>query len=412
MSQLSRKSIVAAGVAGFVALAAAVSVPQLFENLDSSEIMVVQLPISGELKVYTEQGWQWQGFGSVTKYPRRAEFVFTDPACIKDKDQKPTGGLGVRFYDGGNAVLCGSMSWVMPTDPKSVIAIHKDFRSAEAFETQAIRRSMESAAVFSGPTMSSFDSAAGRRNELLQILNDQTLNGVYKTASRAVRTKGLDGVEKDTTVVEIIKDDKGNPIRAQESYVKKYNVTLLPMTISGFRYEDRVEKQIQDQQQATNAVAVSIANSKRADQDALTAESQGKANAAKAKWEQEVINAKIIAEAQQKVAVADASVKEAEAFKKAEILRGEGEAARKRLVMEADGQLDKKLEALVSINKMYADAMAKAQPGAWSPQVVMGGNAGGNGGSNATNLVDLLTAKTARELGVDLSVKGTAQTKK
>jgi regulator of protease activity HflC (stomatin/prohibitin superfamily) len=260
--------------------------------------------------------------------------------------------------------------------------------------------------------MSSFDSAAGRRNELLQILNDQTLNGVYKTASRTTRVKGLDGVEKDTTVVEIIKDDKGNPVRAQESYVKKYNVTLLPMTISGFRYEDRVEKQIQDQQQATNAVSVSIANSKKADQDALTAESQGKANAAKAKWEQEVINAKIIAEAQQKVAVADASVKEAEAFKKAEILRGEGEAARKRLVMEADGQLDKKLEALVTINKLYAEAMAKAQPGAWSPQVVMGGSAGGNAGSNATNLVDLLTAKTARELGVDLSVKGTAQTKK
>lgn len=412
MTQLSRKSVVAAGVAGFVALAAAVSVPQLFENLDSSEIMVVQLPISGELKVYTEQGWQWQGFGSVTKYPRRAEFVFTDPACLKDKDSKATGGLGVRFYDGGNAVLCGSMSWVMPTDPKSVIAIHKDFRSAEAFELQAIRRSMESAAVFSGPTMSSFDSAAGRRNELLQILNDQTLNGVYKTASRTTRVKGLDGVEKDTTVVEIIKDEKGNPVRAQESYVKKYNVTLLPMTISGFRYEDRVEKQIQDQQQATNAVAVSIANAKKSDQDALTAESQGRATAVKAEWEQKALAAKTIADAQAKVAIADASVKEAEAFKKAEILRGEGEAARKRLVMEADGQLDKKLEALVTINKMYADAMAKAQPGAWSPQVVMGGGAGGNAGTNATNLVDLLTAKTARELGVDLSVKGAAQTKK
>lgn len=411
MSQLSRKSIVAAGVAGFVALAAAVSIPQLFENLDSSEIMVVQLPISGELKVYTEQGWQWQGFGSVTKYPRRAEFVFTDPACLKDKNQTATGGLGVRFYDGGNAVLCGSMSWVMPTDPKSVIAIHKDFRSAEAFELQAIRRSMESAAVFSGPTMSSFDSAAGRRNELLQILNDQTLNGVYKTASRVTRTRGLDGVEKDTTVVEIIKDDKGNPVRAQESYVKKYNVTLLPMTISGFRYEDRVEKQIQDQQQATNAVAVSIANAKKSDQDALTAESTGRATAVKAEWEQKALAAKTIADAQAKVTIAEAQVKEAEAFKRSEILRGEGEAARKRLVMEADGQLDKKLEALVTINKMYADAMAKAQPGAWSPQVVMGGGAG-NAGSNATGLVDLLTAKTARELGVDLSVKGAAQTKK
>lgn len=411
MSSISRKSVIAASVAAFAALSTVVVVPQLVENLDSSEIMVVQSPISGDLAVYTDPGWQWQGFGKITKYPRRAEFVFTDPACVKDKSQAPTGGLAVRFYDGGNAVLCGSMSWVMPTDPKSVIAIHKDFRSSEAFEVQAIRRSMESAAIFSGPTMSSFESAAGRRNELLQILNDQTLNGVYKTTTKTVRTKDVAGVEKDTVVTEIIRDDKGAPVRAQESYVKKYNVTMLPMTISGFKYEERVEKQIQDQQQATNAVAVAAANAKRADQDALTAESQGRANATKAKWEQEVLNAKTVADAQAKILIADASVKEAEAFKKAEVLRGEGEATRKRLVMEADGQLDKKLEALVSINKMYAEAMAKAQPGAWSPQVIMGSN-GGNGGSNATNLVDLLTAKTARELGVDLSVKGAAQTKK
>lgn len=409
---MNQKYVVTAIASGFVAAIALISIPQLIENVDAGEVLVVQSPISGDLKISTEPGWAWQGFGTITKYPRRNEFKFNDPLC--GKEAEATGGLGVRFYDGGNAVLCGSISWLMPTDPKSIELIHRDFRSTEAFETQAIRRSMQSAAIFSGPTMSSFDSAAGRRNELLRILNDQTLNGVYKTTTETVRVKDVvTGQDKDTTVTKIVLDSKNEPIRAQESYVKKYNVTMLPMSISAFKYEDRVEKQIQEQQQATNAVSVSVANSKKADQDALTAESQGKANAAKAKWEQEVLNAKIIAEAQQKVLVAEASVKEAEAYKRAEILRGEGEARRKELVMNADGQLDKKLEALVAINKMYADAMAKAQPGAWSPQIVMGGSNGqGNGGTNSTNLIDLLTAKTARELGVDLRVKGADQTKK
>lgn len=395
-------TLIAAAVASAVTISL---VPSLFENLDAAEIMVIQSPISGDLSVHTDPGWKWQGFGSVTKYPRRVEFQFGDVAASADdkgakKSTSP--GLNVRFYDGGNATLNGSISWLMPLTPKDVIEIHKEFRSGEAFDNQAIRRSMESAATFSGPTMTSFESAAGRRNELLQILNDQTLHGVYKTNTKVVRSKDLAGVEKDLTVIEIVKDERGLPVRAQQSYVQKYNVTMLPMTISGFSYEQRVEEQIRAQQAATNQAIVSAANAKKADQDAITAEAQGKANAATAKWAQEVENAKTVAIAQAKVVIADAAVKEAEAFKKSEILRGEGEAARKRLVMEADGQLDKKLDAWIKVNALYAGAIEKAQPGAWSPTIQMGSATGG--GDRSQNLVEMLTAKTAKDLALELKV--------
>ncbi len=411
----SVNKVVGLSLAVLVAIIALVGLPMIFEDLDSSEIMVIQSPVSGELSAYTEPGLKWQGFGSITKYPRRNEFKFNQGCLASDKNgsDHSTPGLGIRFYDGGNATLCGSISWMMPLDPKSIIEIHRDFHSAEAFELQAIRRSMESSATFSGPTMSSFESAAGRRNELLQIVNEQTLHGVYKTLSRTVRAKDIAGVEKDMQITEIVKDDKGVPVRAQESYVNKYHVTMLPMTISSFKYEDRVEKQIQDQQTATNAAVVAIANAKKSDQDALTAASQGQAAAVKAEWDEKTVQAKSIAQAQAAVTIADARVKEAEAFKKSEILRGEGEAARKRLVMEADGQLDKKLEALVKINSMYATAIEKAAPGAWSPAVVMGGTGtNGNGGTNAASLVELMTARTAKELGVDMGVVRGASVKK
>lgn len=391
-----------------LAIALSMSVGKLFEDVDSGEIVVIQSPVSGDLSVYTDSGPAWQGFGTVTRYPRRGEFKFDG-----GKEAHSSAGLGVRFYDGGTAELKGSISWLMPTDPKAIIALHRDFRSAEAFEMQAIRRSMESAATFSGPTMSSFESAAGKRNELLQILNDQTLHGVYKTISQTERVKDVAGIERDTAVTKIVKDERGAPVRAQASYVEQYRVTMLPMTIHRIDYEERVEKQIREQQQATNAAIVAKANATKADQDTITAEAQGKANAAKAKWEQEVLNAKTVADAQAKITIADAGVKEAEAFKKAETLRGEGEANRKRAVMEADGQLEKKLEALVAVNAKYAEAIAKAQPGAWAPSVQMGGGSGANGsGDRAMGLVELLTAKTARDLGIDLGVKGSAATKK
>ncbi len=383
----------------------ALTLPQLFENLDSSQVMVVQSPMSGELTVHTDPGLKWQGFGSVTKYLRRNEFVFQDPSCLKaEHKNEATRGLGVRFYDGGNATLCGSISWMMPVDPDSIKRIHRDFRSAEAFEVQAIRRSMEAAATFSGPTMSSFESAAGRRNELLGILNDQTLHGVYKTYSKKTLAKDVAGIEKEVTVVELIKDDKtGQPMRAQDSYVSAYKVTMMPMTIATVKYEDRVEEQIKQQQSATNNAVVSAANAKKADQEAVTAEAQGRANAAKAEWEQKTVAAKTIADANAKVLIADAQVKEAEAFKKSEILRGQGEAERKRLNMEADGQLDQRLQAAIKINAAYAAAIQNAQPGAWTPSVQMGTSQ--SSGSSATALVEMLTAKTAKDLGVDMSVR-------
>lgn len=399
------KTTLIVGGAVTAAVVVALSLPFAFENLDASEIMVVQSPIAGDLTVHTEPGWKWQGYGSVTKYPRRKEYKFTPEKTTPE-------GLSVRFYDGGHATLYGSVSWQMPLDHNSILQIHREFRSADGVESQAIRRSMETAVYFSGPTMSSLESAAGRRTELLSIVNDQMLNGVYKTIAKTVEiTEAGTNNKRQVTATEIVMNASGQPVRAQESYVKAFGIKMLPLTVSQMKYDDAVEKQIRDQQQATNAVQVAIANAKKAVQDTLTTEEQGKNAAAKAKWEQEVINAKVIAEAQQKVITAEASVKEAEAFKRAETLRGEGEAARKRAVMEADGALDKKLAAIVQINERYAQAVEKAQPGAWSPTVQMGAG-GGNAGQRSTELVDLLTAKTARDLGLDLAVKGAAQTKK
>ena len=70
-------------------------------------------------------------------------------------------------------------------------------------------------------------------------------------------------------------------------------------------YDVEVENQIKVQQQAYMQVQTAIANSKKAEQDAITTELQGKAAAAKAKWEQEVIKAQAITQAQQEKEVAE-----------------------------------------------------------------------------------------------------------
>jgi hypothetical protein len=401
--------VIAMIVAVVMLLATLIILPQLFTNVDAKEIVVIQR-ISGTLNVIAEPGWTWQGMGKITHYARRDQFSFSE-----DKSQgKPVDeSITTRFNDGGHANLSGTINWAMPLQSEKVIRLHKDFGSTNAIEQQLMRTVVQKVIYNVGPTMSSTESSAEKRPDIPKYIDDQLVNGTYLTKTTATIVKDpISGQDKTVNLVTIALGNDGKPQRESTSQLTDYGLILQPVSINAIKYDKAVEDQITARQIATTAVQIAKANATKAEQDKITTISQGEANAAKAKWEQEVENAKTIATAQAKVTIADASVKEAEAFKKAEILRGEGEAKRKELVMAADGQLDKKLEALVEINKMYAQAIEKAAPGAWSPSVVMGGGAGANGGANAAALVELMTARTAKDLGVDMSVVRGAAAKK
>ena len=402
---------IVAGVLGVVlTLAALIIVPQLLTNVDAKEIVVIQR-ISGQLDVISEPGWTWQGMGKITHYSRRDQFSFSSSM---DQGKARDESITTRFNDGGHANISGTINWAMPLQAEKVIRLHKDFGSTDAIEQQLMRTVVQKVIYNVGPTMSSTESSAEKRPEIPKYIDDQLVNGTYLTKTTQTTVKDpITGQDKVVALVSIAMDDKtGKPARESASQLSDYGLILQPVSINAIKYDKAVEDQITARQVATTAVQISKANATKAEQDAITTEQQGKANAAKAKWEQEVENAKTVAVAQAKVTIADAGVKEAEAFKRSEILRGEGEATRKKLVMEADGQLDKKLDALVKINEMYASAIEKAAPGAWSPAVVMGGGANGNAGNNAASLVELMTARTAKELGVDMSVVRGATAKK
>ena len=268
-----------------------------------------------------------------------------------------------------------------------------------------------------GPLMSSQESYASRRNELLYLIEDQIQNGICLTKTTQEKTKDpITGAEKTVALVSLVTDKEGKPKRAETSPLTEFGVKAFNLSINEVKYDEQVEGQIQQQQKATMQVQIAMANSKEAEQRALTTVKQGEADAAKAEWEQKTIAAKAIelanqekkvAEtlAQQKLAVAELDAKAAAQFKLAETLRGEGEAARRKLVMEADGALEKKLEAYTTVNRYFADAIAKHE-GAWVPSVVMGGN-NGQAGGGAIDLISLLTAKAARDLSLDMTPKAT-----
>ena len=67
--------------------------------------------------------------------------------------------------------------------------------------------------------------------------------------------------------------------------------------------------------------------------------------------------------------------------------------------MEADGALEKKLEAFVKINGLWADAYSRRQV----PSVVMGENGGGQDNQSST-FMQMLTIKAAKDLAIDMNL--------
>lgn len=395
---ITPRRILVGALSGLAFFALLICLPQLVENLDSKFIMVIQ-SVGGDLNTFIEPGWKTQAFGKVTTYKRRDQFSFSS---VKDQGKALDESISTRFNDGGHGNISGTVNWQMPLKHEQIVALHKDFGSIEAIEQQLIRPALQKVIYNVGPTMSSTESSAEKRPEIPKYIDDQLIHGPYLTKTVTVTQKDpITGADKQVAVVQIAMNDKGQPMRESESQITKYGIILQPVSINEIKYDQIVEDQIKQRQQSTTGVQISIANAKKAEQDAITTEQQGKATAAKAKWEQETLNAKEIAFAEKAVAVATLGAKAAEQYKKEQILRGEGDAQAKALRMNADGALDTKLAAYVEVSKAYAEAMGNYQ-GAWVPSVVMGNS--GAGGNGAAALVEMLTAKTARELGIDMSV--------
>ena len=157
-------------------------------------------------------------------------------------------------------------------------------------------------------------------------------------------------------------------------------------------------------------VQTAIAQAREAEQRRITAQANGEAEVMKARYTKEVEKVQAETQAKQRLEVAKLDALAAEQTKRKEILLGEGESTRKRLVMQADGALQLKIEALVAINRSYAEAI-KEYKGNWVPLYVVGGDASGKvAGGGALQLIELLTAKTAKDLAVDLKNAGMGAT--
>ncbi len=383
------KSIIKIAVVVVIAILICILGCNMFENLSADKVMCIQNPVTGALSWHVTPGLKWQGFGSITKFDKLETYEFKIP---------------VRFNDGGHGTVVGSVNYEVPLDIEHLTSLLTKYGSQEAIQRDLIEVVTNKCVYMTGPLMSSKESYAEKRTSLIFYIEDQIKSGVYKTTQEEVKTKDpITGADKTITVAKIVMDKDGTPLRQEEAVLAQYGIRTSNFAVTELPYDKAVEAQITQQQSITMAVQTAMAKAKEAEQNSITVSKEGEANATKAKWEQEVLKAKAVVLAQQQLEVATLEKKSAEQEKQKQILLGEGESTRKKLVMNADGALEKKIEALVEINKNYANAI-KEYKGQWVPGVVMNDTKGGTAGSGANDLIDLLKVKTAKELNVDMSI--------
>lgn len=381
----------------------------IFEEVNAEDILVVQAPFSGELSWYTTAGLKWQGFGKVTHYPKRAIYEFEKR---------------IRFNDGAHADLRGSIQYEVPIDPEHLTILHTRFGSAEAVQRQLVQTVVDKSTYMTGPLMSSKESYAEKRNQLIWFVEDQVANGIYRTRQREERIKDpLTEQEKNVTVVDLVVNKEGKPERQEEAVLSSFGIKPFNFSITDLRYEEQVEKQIAAQQQAVMDVQTAMAEAKKAEQRALTAEKEGQAVAMRAQWEQEALKVKAVTEARQQkevaelaaqreLAVASLKAQAAIQYKAEQIARAEGDSEYRTKMMQSDGALQQKLQTYKEVNEYYAKAIADYK-GDWVPRIVMGGKESNGQQNGAQMLIDLLTTKTANDLALQLkpTVMGGASSK-
>lgn len=386
--KLPVKKIVVASVIGILVIVFLCCIGSLVEDVKNEDIVVNQVPITGTMYVWSQPGMYAQKLGHTTKYHKTEQLWFG-----AQNNGEP---IPVIFNDASNGEIFGSLRVKLPTDRDHMLRIQTDYNGMDRLMNDLVRPTVVKVVYASGPLMSAYESVSEKKNNLIEYITDQLNNGVYTTAVKISEViDPITGEKKQQKFAVLIADSTaaGGYRRSEKSPFDYYGIEIGQVSVSKIDYEDRVKKQIEQQQEANMLVQTSKAKSLAAQQEAIRAEEEGKAQAAKAKWEQEKVKAVEVTKAEQEYEVARLEALKANEVKKRIIAEGEAEAAANRAKVAAGLTPQERAEWDYKTKVGVAQAVSKLQ----LPTVIMGSNNGGN------PTMDIMSLKFATDLVDKLS---------
>lgn len=316
--------------------------------------------------------------------------------------------ISIRFNDATTAYASGITQYVLPSGEKEMLEINNTHKTPEALVKRRLAPYTQECLQSSAQLMSSEMHYSGGRAQMVQDYIDQLRNGAFLL--RVQKDNIYDSIEKtNKTIYNVVNQvGKDGQLKRKFSSIKEYEITVGDAQVTDVDYQTQVDQMLSKKIAASTAASVSKQELMTAQQQALTAEAQGKSNLVKIEYQQKQEQTKQVVAAQTQVALAQQdlekqAIQERAAFKEASKIKilADADAYAKQRVIQADGALTQKLEAYVLVQQAWAEAAKNSN---WVPTYQMGG-AGSSGASNVSNMVDLMTTKLAKDLNLDNKTK-------
>ena len=371
-SQRTKIVIAVVGLAAIVFLAIAA---RLFETNDQGYYQVKQAFVSGTMSVRMQPGTYGQWLGKIETYKANATVGFGHE---QEGDVSANlGAIKVIFNDGSKADISGLIRIQLPRTVEQMTNLKLEFAAGyDHFIASGIVPIVENA-VKLGANLRSAQDAYTTLALFQQSVQDQLENGIYVTHSERKEITNATGDTEVRQVTVITEDKNGNYLR-QPNRLQELGCDITSCVIDVPKFDQTVEDMIAKRKDEAMKTELAKQAALRAQQDAITAEEQGKADVAKEKYVKEVELIAATTKAREQFEVAQFAAKEALEEKKkkisiaegikAELLIADGLSAREKFQIEQD----------VIRDIGVAEHMSK-----WvGPQIVMTGGGDSKGGGS------------------------------
>ncbi|HBP2685442.1 TPA: hypothetical protein L5X86_005694 [Pseudomonas aeruginosa] len=394
--------------------------------------------IFGDEKIVDDVGYATKWFGRATTWKKAISVQSV--LVMDDNDTNPDNdGLGatieafpIVFLGNVDAKVESSARFRLPGG-EPFLKMAQEYRNPDNFIRTALVPAIKETLQATASLMSADDYYAGARSEFAAEFENQLNDGLYLIKRKEVRgprgaiphqtailqagtEQGAFGDNNASQfVTEKVTDAKGIPVRKQQQF-RKFGVEVVEARITNVDPNPQYKQRMVKVQQALAELAVARQNRLKEEEEKLlvTARGEKEVEAKRQETLRDQIERTTQAETDKQLAVinAEREKQRAEIEKQtAELLRdkatvtaqatkitADAEAYAREAVIKADGALQPKLDALIAINKVWAEAAAQAPV----PSVMMG--AGANGAASRQDeigqLMGVLATKAARDLAL------------
>lgn len=383
-----KKKKIFAIVFAVLAVAFLIMMGSILETNKAGFFQVKQAAVTGTMTVRFNPGTYFQWFATISDYKNVATVGIGENH--QGEGSADIESVDVIFNDGSKAKISGLIRVKLPNTNEEAINLKTEYSQGyEHFIRSGVVPIVNNAIKLAANLRSAQD-AYTTLALFQQAVEDQLRNGIYVTKSDKIIVERSTGDTEEQRITAIVYDkyDKDGrptidaiPLR-MENRLQQLGCEVLECVIDVPQFDAKVEEMIAKRKDEAMKTELAKQEAIRAKQDAITAEEQGKANVAKAKYEKEVVKVEAVTEAQKAYEVAALNAKKEEENKKAKIFEAQGIYEYNRLKVSAGLTPQEEVEWEYKTKVGVAAELAKAQPNAFVPQVMINGDKSGGGSGN------------------------------